>query len=75
MTMPTQKPNTLGSFAWSCVGAVAALGLLMSAPTLAADTINGQVLVGKAPLADSTITLWASRRWRANTVGSNSNRL
>jgi hypothetical protein len=37
------------------VGAVAALGLLMSAPTLAADTINGPV--------DPAGNVWAANNW------------
>jgi hypothetical protein len=33
---------------------------LLAGPASAADTLKGQVLVGKAPLANSTVTLWAA---------------
>src|SRR3974390_1549188 len=41
------------------IGALAALSLLGSAPALA-DTIYGQVLGAGAPIAGSTVTLWAA---------------
>jgi hypothetical protein len=42
--------TSLSSVAQSCIGALA-LALLSVVTAYAADTINGQVLVGKAPLA------------------------
>jgi hypothetical protein len=42
-----------------CMGAFAALGVWSSAPSLAANTINGQVLGSGAPIIGSTVTLWA----------------
>src|SRR3974390_1484727 len=41
------------------ISALAALSLLGSAPSLA-DTIYGQVLGAGAPIAGSTVTLWAA---------------
>jgi hypothetical protein len=44
----------------SLLGPFVALGVLSSAPTLAADKITGQVLGGGAPIVGSTVTLWAA---------------
>jgi hypothetical protein len=43
----------------SWIGGFVALGALSSAPAFAADTVNGQVLGAGAPIAGSTVTLWA----------------
>jgi len=43
-----------------CGGVLAALGALSIAPALAVDYISGQVLGGGAPIASSTVTLWAA---------------
>jgi len=43
-----------------CCGVLAAFGALSVAPALAADNISGQVLGGGAPIASSTVTLWAA---------------
>lgn len=51
-----KKP--VSSVAQRCIGALA-LSLLSTAPTSAADSINGQVLGGWAPIVGSTVTLWA----------------
>src|SRR5271163_2459565 len=40
---------------------VALAGLLIAASASAADHITGQVLGGGAPIAGSTVTLWAAR--------------
>ena len=37
--------------------ALIAVLALLAGPASAADTLKGQVLVGKAPLANSTVTL------------------
>lgn len=59
--MQAQNQNRFESLSRSCVAAAAALGLLVGSHALAAaDTINGQVLVGKAPVGGSTVTLWAA---------------
>lgn len=34
--------------------------LLLGGPTLAAEALKGEVLGGGAPIADSTVTLWAA---------------
>ncbi|HYN79336.1 MAG TPA: hypothetical protein VES73_16255 [Lamprocystis sp. (in: g-proteobacteria)] len=39
---------------------LAASGLLLAGPVLAAEHLKGQVLGGGAPIADSTVTLWAA---------------
>src|SRR5277367_4889084 len=40
--------------------ALAALGLVLVGQTFAADSIKGQVLGSGAPIANSTVTLWAA---------------
>ena len=42
------------------IAALAVVGLLSVCPAFAADTIKGQVLGGGAPIANSTVTLWAA---------------
>src|SRR5215831_18236486 len=42
------------------IGAIAVFGMSLNAPALAADTINGRVLGAGAPIAGSTVTLWAA---------------
>jgi hypothetical protein len=59
--MSIHRHITLSMFAGPWIGAFAVFGLLLSAPTLAAaQTINGQVLGAGAPIAGSTVTLWAA---------------
>jgi hypothetical protein len=40
--------------------ALAACGVISSAPVFAADTLKGQVLGAGAPIANSTVTMWAA---------------
>src|SRR5215469_13789264 len=47
-------------FARPWMGAAAALSVLSTMSALAADRINGQVLGAGAPIAGSTVTLWAA---------------
>ena len=42
------------------IGVVAAFGVLSFAPASVADTLNGQVLGAGAPIANSTVTLYAA---------------
>src|SRR5262245_10548187 len=42
------------------IGAIVASGIVWSAPALAADSINGQVLGGGRPIAGSSVTLWST---------------
>ena len=42
------------------IGALAAFGVLAMAPAAAAETVKGQVLGAGAPIASSTVTLWAA---------------
>jgi hypothetical protein len=42
------------------VEVLAVSGLLCAGPTFAADSLNGQVLGGGAPIANATVTLWAA---------------
>ena len=44
---------------WS-VGVLAVSSLLFAGPASAADSLKGQVLGGGAPIANSTVTLWAA---------------
>src|SRR5215472_7117330 len=44
----------------ACTVVFAAFGMMSSAPAMAADTINGQVLGAGAPIVGSTVTLWAA---------------
>ena len=44
----------------SIVAALTLSSLLLVAPTLGADSLKGQVLGGGAPIANSTVTLWAA---------------
>src|SRR5215470_2483873 len=53
------RDKRLLSFARHSIAAFATLGLLFAMPAFAADTINGQVLGGWAPIVGSTVTLWA----------------
>src|SRR5271165_7458854 len=39
---------------------LAVLGLLVASPAIAAVRLNGQVLGAGAPIANSTVTLWAA---------------
>jgi len=48
------------SVAMGWIGAVAAFGVSSSAPATAADGIKGQVTGAGAPIASSTVTLWAA---------------
>src|SRR5262245_51873816 len=48
------------SLAMGWIGAVAAFGVSSSAPATAADGIKGQVTGAGAPIAGSTVTLWAA---------------
>src|SRR5262245_41724382 len=60
------------AFARRWVGAVAACGVLASAPTFAADgvsSINGQVLGAGAPVAGSAVTLWGASAGAAKPLG------
>jgi hypothetical protein len=50
---------SIGRTALFSLGALAALGFVACAPALA-DTITGRVLGAGAPIADSTVTLWAA---------------
>ena len=42
------------------LAALAISSMFLAAPAFAADTIKGQVLGGGAPIAQSTVTLWAA---------------
>ena len=42
------------------IGAFAAIGLLLTAPAFGADSIKGLVTGAGAPIAGSTVTLWAA---------------
>ena len=56
----TVRTRTCGATgrAWIC--ALAAVGVLSWAPAVAAHTFKGQVLGAGAPIANSTVTLWAA---------------
>ena len=51
--------RTHAAAARAVVGALAMVGLMLTGSVVAA-TLNGQVLGGGAPIADSTVTLWAA---------------
>ena len=55
--MHTRKPVIVDR--WSIL-ALAATSLFSAAPALVAASLNGQVLGGGAPIANSTGTLWAA---------------
>jgi hypothetical protein len=57
--MPCRHALISSAHAHAWIGAFAALRLLTSAPALA-DSISGQVLGAGAPIAGSTVTLWAA---------------
>ena len=57
-THPHRK--ILSPLARPCIVAFAAFGVMASLPAMAANTINGQVLGAGAPIAGSTVTLWAA---------------
>ena len=42
------------------LAALAISGMFLATPAFAADSIKGQVLGGGAPIAQSTVTLWAA---------------
>ena len=42
------------------LASLAVLGIVITAPAFAADSIEGQVLGGGAPIAKSTVTLWSA---------------
>ncbi|MGO8969543.1 MAG: hypothetical protein ACLQDQ_08225 [Myxococcaceae bacterium] len=45
----------------TCVGSLLFAGsLLLAGPTFAADSLKGQVLVGGAPVAKATVTVWTA---------------
>jgi hypothetical protein len=46
------------------LGAFVLSSLLLSTPAFAADIIHGQVVGGGAPIARSTVTLWAGHQGR-----------
>lgn len=48
---------------------LAAAGLLLSGPALAAELLEGHVLGGGAPIADSTVTLWTAGQATPNELG------
>ena len=50
----------LSPLARACTVVFAAFGVMSSAPAMAADTINGQVLGAGVPIVGSTVTLWAA---------------
>ena len=47
----------------------AATGLLTAAPALSASSLDGQVLGGSAPIANSTVTLWAANAGAPKRLG------
>jgi hypothetical protein len=49
--------------------ALAASGLLLGGPALAAEHLKGEVLGGGAPIADSTVTLWAAGQAAPKELG------
>jgi hypothetical protein len=49
--------------------ALAVSGLLLGGPALAAEHLKGQVLGGGAPIADSTVTLWAAGQAAPKELG------
>ena len=51
------------------VGALAVSSLLVAGPASAADTVKGQVLGGGAPIAKSTVTLWATSASEPKQLG------
>ena len=46
-----------------------ASGLLLGGPVLAAEPLQGEVLGGGAPIADSAVTLWAAGRAAPQELG------
>jgi hypothetical protein len=48
---------------------LAASGLLLGGSALAAEALKGEVLVGGAPVADSTVTLWAAGEGAPKELG------
>ena len=48
---------------------VAISGLLLGGPALAAEHLKGEVLGGGAPIADSTVTLWAAGQAAPKELG------
>src|SRR5262252_5525637 len=58
---PTPRREVMmKSRAMRWIGAIAAIGMSLNAPALAADNINGRVLGAGAPIAGATVTLWAA---------------
>src|SRR5208283_2164158 len=55
-----QTMNDEGPTRKLAIVALAALGLVLVGQTFAADSIKGQVLGSGAPIANSTVTLWAA---------------
>ena len=60
--------KTFSPLAPKWLGACAALTLLSNAPALA-ETVGGQVLGAGAPIAGSTVTLWAAGRSAPSQLG------
>jgi hypothetical protein len=50
---------TFSAFTWRWLSGGAAFAIWMSASSVAADTISGQVFGAGAPITSSTVTLWA----------------
>ena len=48
---------------------LAAAGLLLGGPALAAEALKGEVLGGGAPIADATVTLWAAGEGAPKELG------
>src|SRR5271169_3787764 len=60
MRMNSRNGRNLGAVSRFSIATLAVSAFLFAAPTFAADSIEGQVLGGGAPISKSTVTLWSA---------------
>jgi len=58
--MNSRNGRNLGAVSRFSIATLAVSAFLFAAPTFAADSIEGQVLGGGAPISKSTVTLWSA---------------
>src|SRR5271169_5354839 len=60
MRMNSRNGRNLGAVSRFSIATLAVSAFLFAAPTFSADSMEGQVLGGGAPIAKSTVTLWSA---------------